>query len=101
VTLNLGLFLNAVINFLIIAFAIFLIVRSANRMKKKPEAAPAPTTKECPYCASTIAIKATCCLNCTSELAKGRSVYWRPDRQTLLQAENLREGFPSRHNRVQ
>jgi len=72
VTLNVGLFLNATINFLIIAFAIFVIVRSANRMKKKPEAAPAaPTTKECPYCASTIALKATRCPNCTSELAKG------------------------------
>ncbi|MGH2594332.1 MAG: large conductance mechanosensitive channel protein MscL [Anaerolineae bacterium] len=66
VTINYGLFLNAVINFLIIAFAIFLIVRQANRMRKQPEAAP--TTKECPYCRSTIPIQATRCAHCTSEL---------------------------------
>jgi len=67
VTLNLGLFLNAVINFLIIAFAVFLIVRSANRTRKQ-EAPAAPTTKECPHCFSTIAIQATRCPNCTSQL---------------------------------
>jgi len=66
VTINYGVFLNAVINFLIIAFAIFLIVRQANRMRKQPEAAP--TTKECPYCRSTIPIQATRCAHCTSEL---------------------------------
>src|SRR5690242_18656162 len=51
-TLNIGLFLNAVINFLIIAFAIFLVIQQINRLKRQPEPAPAgpPTTKECPYC---------------------------------------------------
>jgi large conductance mechanosensitive channel len=69
VTLNYGLFLNAVINFLIVAFAIFLIVRQANRMKKQPETPPAaPTTRDCPYCLSTIPIKATRCAHCTSQL---------------------------------
>lgn len=74
VTLNVGVFLNAVINFLIVAFVLFLIIRSFNRLKSgldKPKAAAAdapPTTKECPYCYSTVAIKATRCPNCTSEL---------------------------------
>jgi large conductance mechanosensitive channel len=57
-----------VINFLIIAFAIFLIVRLANRMQKE-EAPGELTTKECPHCISTIPIKATRCPNCTSQLA--------------------------------
>lgn len=62
-----GLFLQTVVDFLIIAFVIFLIVKSANKMKKAP--APAdPTTKECPHCITTISIKATRCPNCTSEL---------------------------------
>lgn len=62
-----GLFVQTVIDFLVIAFVIFFIVRTANRMKKAP--APAdPTTKECPHCISTISIKATRCPNCTSEL---------------------------------
>ena len=66
-TINIGIFLNAIITFLIVAFAMFLVVKSMNAMKKKP--APAdPTTKECPYCISTISIKATRCPNCTSEL---------------------------------
>ena len=74
VTLNVGVFLNAVINFLIVAFVLFMIIRSVNRLKSgldKPKAAAAdapPTTKECPYCYSTVAIKATRCPNCTSEL---------------------------------
>ncbi|MBN2339741.1 MAG: large conductance mechanosensitive channel protein MscL [Acidobacteria bacterium] len=67
-TLNYGLFLNTVIDFLIVAFAIFLLVKQVNRMKRKEEAAPAPDTKECPFCASAIAIKATRCPNCTSQL---------------------------------
>ena len=62
-----GTFVQNIIDFLIIAFVIFLIVKGANRMKKAP--APAdPTTKECPHCFSTISIKATRCPNCTSEL---------------------------------
>jgi large conductance mechanosensitive channel len=69
-TINYGVFLNTVIDFLIVAFVIFLVVKSANRMKKPaPAPAPAaPTTKECPHCYSTISIKATRCPNCTSQL---------------------------------
>ena len=66
VTLNYGLFLNTVVNFLVIAFAIFFVVRGMNTLKKKEKAQP--TTKECPYCLSTIPIKATRCGHCTSEL---------------------------------
>ena len=62
-----GTFVQNIIDFLIIAFVIFLIVKGSNRMKKAP--APSdPTTKECPHCFSTISIKATRCPNCTSEL---------------------------------
>jgi large conductance mechanosensitive channel len=69
VTLNYGLFLNTVINFLIVAFAIFFLIRGMNSLKKKEEAPPAvPTTKDCPHCLSTIPIKATRCGHCTSEL---------------------------------
>jgi large conductance mechanosensitive channel len=67
VTLRYGIFLNAVIDFLIVSFAIFMMIRQVNRLKKQPAPA-APNTKECPYCFSTIPIKATRCPNCTSEL---------------------------------
>ena len=65
-----GAFVQAIVDFIIIAFVIFMIIRSANNLKKKEEPAPAaePTTKECPYCFTTISIKATRCPNCTSEL---------------------------------
>jgi large conductance mechanosensitive channel len=66
-TLNYGLFINTIINFIIVAFAIFMVVRMANRMKK-PEALAAPATKDCPYCKTSIHIEATRCPNCTSEL---------------------------------
>jgi len=66
-TLNYGVFINTIIDFLIVAFIIFLIVRQINRMKKAP-APTAPTTKECPYCYTQIPIPATRCPNCTSEL---------------------------------
>jgi large conductance mechanosensitive channel len=66
-TLNYGLFLNTVIDFLIVAFVIFLIVKVANKMQK-PAPAAEPTTKECPHCFTTISIKATRCPNCTSEI---------------------------------
>ena len=66
-TVNYGVFLNTVIDFVIVAFVIFLVVKAANRMKK-PAPVAAPTTKECPHCFSTIAIKATRCPNCTSQL---------------------------------
>ena len=69
VTLNLGMFINAVVSFAIVAFAVFLLVKSINRLKRAEEAPPPPaTTKECPFCASTIALKATRCPQCTSEL---------------------------------
>lgn len=65
-TLNYGVFLNAVVNFLIVAFAVFLLVRQVNKLRREP--APAPTTKECPCCYSNIPLKATRCPQCTSEL---------------------------------
>ena len=66
-TVNYGVFINTIINFLIIAFVIFIVIRQINRMKKAP--APAePTTKDCPYCHTQIPIPATRCPNCTSEL---------------------------------
>jgi large conductance mechanosensitive channel len=69
VTLNLGVFINTVISFVIIAFAVFMVIKGINRMKKEEVAPPAePTTKECPFCLSTIALKATRCPHCTSEL---------------------------------
>lgn len=68
-TLNYGMFLNTVIDFVIVAFAIFLLVKAINRLRHQSEAAPAaPTNKECPYCLSNIPLKATRCAHCTSEL---------------------------------
>jgi large conductance mechanosensitive channel len=67
VTMNWGLFLNTVIDFLIIAFAIFILVKQINRLKRQPAAAP-PSTKDCPYCLSAVPIKATRCAHCTSDL---------------------------------
>jgi len=69
VTINYGLFINAVISFLIVAWAVFMLVRSMNKLKRK-EAAPAaaPTTKNCEFCLSAIPIKATRCPHCTSQL---------------------------------
>ena len=69
VTINYGVFINAVVSFLIVAVVMFLLIRTVNRMKREEEAPPAePTTKECPYCLSTIPIKASRCPHCTSEL---------------------------------
>lgn len=69
VTIKYGLFFNTIIDFILVAFAIFFMIRQINRLKRQPEPAPAvPTTKECPYCFSVIPIKATRCPNCTSEL---------------------------------
>lgn len=69
VTVNLGLFLNSVITFLIIAFAVFLLVRAINRMQPQ-EAAAAPNTKDCPHCRMAIPVAATRCPHCTSELGR-------------------------------
>jgi large conductance mechanosensitive channel len=67
-TINYGMFLNTVLDFLIVAFAIFLLIRQVNRFMPKP-APPAPAaTKDCPYCLSAVPLKATRCLHCTSDL---------------------------------
>ena len=68
-TLNFGLFINAIINFLIVAFAVFLLVRSVNRWTEKPAPPAAPTTKDCPQCAMAIPIAARRCGHCTAQLA--------------------------------
>jgi len=71
VTVNYGLFINTIVNFVIVAFALFLVIRNMNELRRrmeKPEAEAAPDTKECPYCLSTIPLKASRCPNCTSEL---------------------------------
>ena len=69
VTINFGIFVNTVISFLIVAFAVFLLVKGLNSLKRNEEAPPEePTTKECPRCFSTIPIKATRCGFCTSDL---------------------------------
>ena len=69
VTLNYGLFINTVVSFIIIAFTVFFLIRTMNRLKHKEEVKSVePTTKECPFCLSTIPIKATRCPHCTSEL---------------------------------
>ena len=69
VTLNYGLFINTVISFLIVAIAVFLVIKAINSMKREEEAPPAePTTKECEFCFSEISIKATRCPSCTSQL---------------------------------
>jgi large conductance mechanosensitive channel len=64
---NYGKFIQSIVDFTIVAFVIFMIVRTMNRMKKA-EPAAAPTTKECPYCTSTISINAKRCPHCTSQL---------------------------------
>jgi large conductance mechanosensitive channel len=66
-TLNYGLFLNTVLEFLIVAFAVFLVVKQVNRLRREPAPA-APTTKDCPHCLTAIPLKATRCPACTSQL---------------------------------
>jgi large conductance mechanosensitive channel len=69
VTINFGVFVNTIISFILIAFAVFLLVRAINKLRRQEEAPPpVPTTKECTYCFSSIPMKATRCPNCTSEL---------------------------------
>jgi large conductance mechanosensitive channel len=69
VTIRYGIFINTIIDFIIVALAIFLMIRQVNRFSRKPEAAPAaPTTKDCPFCLSVIPLKAVRCPHCTSEL---------------------------------
>jgi large conductance mechanosensitive channel len=69
VTINYGMFINTIISFLIVAFSVFLVIRSLNKLKREEEALPEePTTKECPHCLSEIPIKASRCAYCTSEV---------------------------------
>lgn len=69
VTINYGVFINSVISFVIVAFCVFLLVKTMNRLRREEEAPPAaPTTKDCPFCCTSIAIQATRCPHCTSEL---------------------------------
>jgi len=68
ITLNIGLFLNSVISFILVAFPIFLLVKTMNRLKRKEAAAAPVTTKECSFCAMSVPVKATRCPHCTSEL---------------------------------
>jgi len=67
-TLNYGIFLNTVINFIILAFAVFLLVRQVNRLFPKPQPAPAPATKDCKFCFTSIPVQASRCPHCTSDL---------------------------------
>lgn len=70
VTVNYGLFINSIISFLIVAFAVFMVIKQINRLKREEEAPPAdPTTKECPYCFTEIPVKAVKCPNCTSQMS--------------------------------
>ena len=69
VTINYGVFVNTIISFVIVAFAVFLLIRQINKLKREAEAPPPePTSKDCPYCLSSIPIKATRCPHCTSDL---------------------------------
>jgi large conductance mechanosensitive channel len=68
ITVNVGVFINTIITFLIVALAVFLLVRNVNKLYKKPEAPAAPTTKDCPFCLMSIPIKATRCGHCTADL---------------------------------
>jgi large conductance mechanosensitive channel len=74
VTINYGLFINTLISFVIIALVLFFLIRSVNRLEREEEAEPTePTTKACPYCLSEVAIEATRCAFCTSELVAASS----------------------------
>ncbi len=70
-TINYGIFINTIIDFLLVAFAVFLLVKQVNRFKRQPAAAP--TTKDCPFCATPIPIPASRCPNCTSQLTGSAS----------------------------
>jgi large conductance mechanosensitive channel len=69
VTLNYGIFLNTIIEFLIVAFSVYLLIRTVNRWTRKPAPAAAPTTRPCPYCCSEIPLKATRCPQCTANVS--------------------------------
>jgi large conductance mechanosensitive channel len=67
-TLNYGLFINTIVDFVIMAFVVFIMVRQINRLKREVPTAPGPETKICPFCLSTVPLAATRCLHCTSML---------------------------------
>jgi len=67
-TLNYGIFLNNILNFLIVAFAVFLVIKQVNRLHEPAPAAAAPTTKDCPHCLSAIPVQAMKCAHCTADL---------------------------------
>lgn len=67
-TLNYGIFFNNILNFLIIAFAIFILIKQVNRLHQPEPAAAPPPTKDCPFCLSAVPIRATKCAHCTAEL---------------------------------
>ncbi len=70
VVISYGVFINAVISFIIVAFAVFLLIRNINRLRREEEAPPAePTTQDCPFCFNSVSLKATRCPHCTSEIA--------------------------------
>ena len=70
VTINYGLFFNAVVSFVIVAFAVFMLIRAVNKLKREEEVpAAAPTTRDCPFCFSSISLQATRCPHCTSEIS--------------------------------
>ncbi len=67
-TINYGAFINNILDFILIAFAIFMLVKSINRLQRKTEVPPPPNTKDCPFCITAIPLKATRCPSCTSQL---------------------------------
>lgn len=69
VTLNYGVFVNTVVNFIIVAFSMFFLISGVKKLWVEPAPPPAPATKECPYCASTVSAKATRCPHCTSAIS--------------------------------
>jgi len=70
VTLNYGIFINAVISFVIMAFAVFMLIKSLTSLRPAPQPAAPPALKDCPYCLSSVPLKASRCPNCTSQLEK-------------------------------
>lgn len=69
VTLNYGLFVNSIITFLIVSWALFMVIKATNRIKRESSLPPTPTEKECPQCLSKVPLKATKCAYCTSQLS--------------------------------
>jgi large conductance mechanosensitive channel len=77
VAISYGLLINAIINFLIVALAIFIVIQQMNKLKKKPQELP-PSTKECEFCKETISVRATRCPHCTATLSAGKPLDQQP-----------------------